>query len=96
MLQIMPAYLMQAYYQCMGHLHTYKTWLEDELQEIRNLLNKGSSEVQKLRTQVLSYINLVEQERMYKESGMKDILDLEFYSGFSSEEIVQCFNLLQP
>jgi len=45
---------------------------------------------------VLSYTNLVEQERLYKESGKKNISDLEFYSGFSNEEFVQCINLLQP
>jgi len=74
---------------------TYTTWLENELQTTRDLLDKESSKMLELRTQVLSYTNLVEQERLYKESSKKGVLDLEFYSGFSNEEFIQCFNFLQ-
>ena len=75
---------------------TYQTRLEEELHITKDLLDKESSKVIELKTQVLSYVNLVKQERLLKVSGKKGILDLEFYSGFNNEEFVQCFNFLQP
>ena len=76
----------------MDHL----TWLEDQLHITRDLLDKELSKVLELKTQILCYVNLVDQERLLKVSGKKGILDLEFYSGFSNEEFVLCFNFLQP
>ena len=75
---------------------TYQTWLEEELHITKNLLDKELSKVLELKTQVLSYVNLVEQERLLKVSGKKGMSDLEFYSGFNNEEFIQCFNFLQP
>ena len=75
---------------------TYQTWLEGELRITSDRLDKELSKVLELKTQVLSYVNLVEQERLLKVSSKKGISDLEFYSGFNNEEFVQCFNFLQP
>ena len=75
---------------------TYQTWLEEELHITKDLLDKELSKVLELKTQVLSYVNLVEQERLLKVSGKKGMSDLEFYSGFNNEEFIQCFNFLQP
>ena len=43
---------------------TYQTWLEEELHITKDLLDKELSKVLELKTQVLSYVNLVEQERL--------------------------------
>ena len=75
---------------------TYQTWLEDVLHITSDCLDKGLSKVLELKTQVLSYVNLVEQERLLKVSGKKAILGIEFYNGFNNEEFVQYFKILQP
>ena len=74
---------------------TYQTWLEDELHITSDRLDKELSKVLELNTQVLSYVNLVEQESLLKVSDKKGISDLKFYSRFNNEEFVQCFNFLQ-
>ena len=75
---------------------TYQTWLEEELHITKDLLDKELSKVLELKTQVLSYVNLVEQERLLKVSDKKGMSDLEFYSGFNNEEFIHCFSFLQP
>ena len=67
---------------------TYQTWLEEKLHTTKDLLDKELSKVLELKTQVLSYVNLVEQERLLKLSGKKGMSDPEFYSGFNNEEFI--------
>jgi len=75
---------------------TYEKWLGNELQAMKELFKKKKSKIQAMSTQILSYENLVKQEKLFNKASKKGILHLENYNRFNNEVIQQCLNFLQP